>query len=242
MDVMTAPTSARIMDAVDATWPPAEITVRDGWCLRRGAGGGKRVSAASAAPGGDVAAAEAAMRAWDQQPMFRLIPGEDALDADLAARGYALVDPVALYAAPAGALAAPAPKGQSVYHAKIRPALMEEIWAEGGIGPARLDVMDRAVGARMFLMARLGDRPCGAAFVALDGDVAMIHAIEVQPAMRRQGAARLMIEAAAAFAQAQGAHWLTLAVTEANAPARALYERLGMTVAGNYHYRVAPGA
>ena len=44
---------------------------------------------------------------------------------------------------------------------------------------------------------------------------------------------------AASFAAEHGAHWLTLAVTEANAAARGLYEKLGMTLVGRYHYRIA---
>ena len=44
----------------------------------------------------------------------------------------------------------------------------------------------------------------GAAFAAVDGDVAMIQAIEVFTHLRRQGAARLLIELAARFALEQG--------------------------------------
>ena len=174
--------------------------------------------------------------------MFRLIPEDAALDRDLAARRYGVVDPVLLYAAPVARLIGSGSHVAAAYRATIRPALMEEIWHAGGIGPARLAVMDRVAGPAAFLMSRIGDCPCGAAFVAADRDVAMIHAIEVLADMRRQGAAELLIEAAARFAQAQHADWLTLAVTEANVPARALYEKLGMTVSGRYHYRVAPNA
>ena len=81
----------------------------------------------------------------------------------------------------------------------------------------------------------------GDVLVAVDGQVAMIHAIEVLQAMRRRGAARLLMQAAARFATEHGAVWLTLAVTEANRPARALYRRLGMAEAGGYQYRLAPG-
>ena len=60
------PDSARLMAAIDATWPPAVLDRRGGWVLRRGAGGGKRVSAASGS--GGVALAEAAMRDWGWVP------------------------------------------------------------------------------------------------------------------------------------------------------------------------------
>jgi len=235
------------MQAIDVTWPPAEMTRAGPFTLRHGAGGGKRVSAASAASGATpddaaIAKAEAAMRAWGQAPMFRLIPEDAALDAMLAARGCELIDPVALYAGPAAGLAGDAPHVASAYRAQFAPAAMHEIWDAGGIGPARRAVMERVAKPMSYLMTRASDRPCGAAFAAVDGDVAMIHAIEVRQSYRRQGKAALLIEAAARFALDHGAGWMTLAVTEANAPANALYAKLGMTITGRYHYRVAPDA
>ena len=230
------PDSARIMAAIDATWAPAEMARHGGWVLRRGAGGGKRVSAASGH--GDIDAAEAAMRGWGQDPMFRLIPSDGALDSDLSARGYALVDPVTLYAARAETLTGEQSHIAAAYRCAFRPAVMEEIWEAGGIGPARLAIMDRVPAPKLFLMSRADDTPAGAAFAAVDGDVAMIHAIEVFAHLRRQGAARLLVELAARFALEQGAGWLALAVTKANIPANALYGALGMAAVGAYHYRV----
>jgi hypothetical protein len=49
-----------------------------------------------------------------------------------------------------------------------------------------------------------------------------------------------MTRAAAAWAQRAGAPVFAMAVTERNAPARALYARLGLAEAARYHYRVAP--
>lgn len=233
------PDSPRLMQAIDVTWPPAETARRGDWVLRRGAGGGKRVSAASGT--GDPAVAADAMRAWGQAPLYRLTPEDGALDSALAASGHRLADPVALYAAPAEAMTGSQSHMAAGYTCQCRLAIMEDIWAAGGIGPDRLAIMDRVRAPHRLLMSRAGERPAGVGFVALDGDVAMIHAIEVSPVYRRMGAARLLIEAAARFAHEQGASWLALAVTEANGPARALYEALGMTVAGRYHYRIDPG-
>ncbi len=143
---ISGPDSARIMAAIDATWPPAEMVEDQGWVLRRGGGGGKRVSAASGT--GDIGAAEGAMRAWGQDPMFRLIPEDGALDAALAAQGYGVVDPVALYAAPVAALIGDASHIAAAYTCQFRPAIIGEIWQEGGIGPARLAIMDRARGPK----------------------------------------------------------------------------------------------
>ena len=41
-------------------------------------------------------------------------------------------------------------------------------------------------------------------------------------------------------ARREGADWLTLMVTRANAPANALYAKLSMPPVADYHYRRAP--
>lgn len=228
-----------LFDAIDATWPPAETVDRDGWRLRRGAGGGKRVSAASRLdPDADIEVAEAAMAAWGQPLLFQLRGGESDLDAALAGRGYAVVDPVIVYAAPAAALADDASEMSRVYRCAGPMALIEEIWAAGGIGPERLAVMERAVAPKVWLVARIEDRPGGAAFVSIHEGVAMIHAIEVAAPKRRKGAGEMLLRAAARFAAENGAETLALAVTRANDGANALYAKLGMTPAAEYHYRI----
>lgn len=235
------PDAARLLAAVDATWPAAQMRETAGWCLRRGADGGKRVSAASAlTPGAvpDIGAAVAGLAAWGQVPLFRIGPGEAALDAELGARGYGVIDPVAIYCAPAAAIDDGADQTARVIRVATALRIVEEIWAEGGIGPGRLAVMARPAGPRTTLLARIEDRPAGVAFVAVDTDVAMIHAVEVAPGFRRKGAGAALLRGAARFALDHGAPWLALAVTEANAPARTLYERLGMAVATRYHYRI----
>lgn len=235
------PDEARLMAALEATWPPAASAKAGGFCIRRGAGGGKRVSAASARSAGwdeaGIDAAMAGMTAWGQAALFQLTGVDAGLDRALADRGFDVVDPTLLYVAPAAHLTGDGPI--PVAHARGGiPVLMEEIWAAGGIGPDRLAVMERAAGPSVRLLGRSGDRPSGVAFVAVDGEVAMIHAIEVRPAQRRKGVAMQLMQAGARFALARGARWLALAVTEANGPARALYEALGMRLAGRYHYRI----
>jgi GNAT superfamily N-acetyltransferase len=231
--------------ALEATWPAAGIAACGPFSLRDGAGGGSRVSAATALAAADepgIAAAEAAMRAAGHRPLFRLRPGlcawDGPLDAALAARGYARRDPTLYYAAPVARLAPEPLPAMRVFPIWPPLAIQRDLWAEAGIGPARLAVMGRVTRPKAALMARQDDRVAGTAFVALCGEVAMLHAMEVTRALRRRGAARNLTRAAAEWAAAQGAAWLALAVTEANAPARALYAGLGMAAPGGYHYRV----
>jgi GNAT superfamily N-acetyltransferase len=184
------------------------------------------------------------MREWDQHPLFRITPDQAALDEHLATAGYAVKDPVVLYVALVAVLDDGRDETVRVIRVGAPLAIVDEIWEQGGIGPGRRAVMERARGPRIMLMTRTGDRPAGVAFVAVDnvngGDIAMIHAIEVAHQHRRKGAGETLLRGAASFARENGAAWLALAVTEANAPARALYERLGMVATGRSHYRVAP--
>ncbi len=238
------PAIETIFAALDATWPAARTHRCGPWLVREGRGGGQRVSAATAltpeaAEDLAITRMERAQAALGQPPLVMVRHGEARLDAALAARGYAVVDPVLAYCAPVAALAAELPHLTAF---AIWPplAIQTEIWAAGGIGPSRLAVMARTHGPKTALIARAQDRPAGCAFVALDDKIAMLHALEVAPARRRQKAAVNMMRAAATWAQDHGASWLTLMVTEANAGARALYASLGMDVVGNYHYRRGP--
>lgn len=236
---MTGPSLEDIFAALDATWPPHRHVQDPPWTLREGAGGGKRVSAATAAgpvEKTDLAHAEVGMAALGQTPLVMVRDGEVALDQQLAAANYQLVDPVEVWLSKAAALAAPLPPLTGF---TIWPPLgvMDEIWEDGGIGPARRAIMHRAAPPKTGLFARTSDQPAGAGFVAMHKKIAMVHALEVRSALRRQKAAVYMMRAAANWAQAMGATWLAVLVTEANEPARALYGSLGLRVVGHYHYR-----
>ncbi len=237
------PSEKTLFAAMDATWPGTEICLRAGWRLRRGAGGGKRVSAATLeVAGADIVVAETAMRAWDQAPLFMLRRQDGELDRDLAARGYDVVDPVVLYAAAAPALAAQLDPQIMAIEADFPVASMAALWAKGGIGPARLAVMARTAGPSIYLLVRANDRPAGVGFVALTGDIAMLHAVEVSAESRRQGVGQAVTAAAARWALGRGATTLALATTRENEAANALYSAMGLAQVGGYHYRLEPKA
>ncbi|MEM8790373.1 MAG: GNAT family N-acetyltransferase [Pseudomonadota bacterium] len=232
------PDAERLMAAIDATWPAAEFREQGGWVLRRGAGGGQRVSAARGS--GDIAEAEETMWAWGQAPIFSMTPKDSDMDAALAERGYKIHDPVALYAAPTDRLVDGEDETAKLLRCESPLALVDEIWDAGGIGPARRAIMERCMCPKITLISRAGDRLSGCAFVAIDRDVAMIHAIEVRSELRRKGAGARLLRGAARWAGERGAGSLALAVTEANTAANTLYQKLGMEVVGHYHYRVLP--
>ena len=233
-----------LADVVQATWPPARSFGLGPFTLRDGAGGGKRVSAASVnAPftGAELDAAEEAMRAMGQLPLFAIWPdrGDFGLDAALAQRGYDIVDPVVGYRANAQDILRDQADISHTYPHWPPLAIAREVWAAAGIGPARLAVMDRAAGPKTAILVRRDDHPAGICFVAIAQGHAMIHALEVLPDHRRNGLAQKLITRAALWATSFGAAHLSLVVTRANSPACALYRRMGMTEVGQYHYRAA---
>lgn len=239
---MTKPDAVRLFSALDATWPAARFVDQPPWTLREGLGGGQRVSAATAgAPvtETDINAAEKGMVALKQRSLFMVRDEDSAFDALLGARGYEIVDPVTLYLADPAELTAPMPPA-TAYPSWPPLAIQKNIWAEGGIGPARIAVMERVTGAKAAILARGGNAPAATAFIAMDGDIAMLHALEVLPASRKCGLGRKTMQAAANWAVSHGAKWMTLAVTRENVAANALYTSLGMTPATFYHYRRAP--
>jgi ribosomal protein S18 acetylase RimI-like enzyme len=228
-------TPEAIAEVMEATWPPARTWREGPFTLRDGAGGGKRVSAASC----EGVWAEADLAGLDglDRPMVLIRPDNLALDASLARRGWRVVDPVVVYAAPVAELRAELPPLSAFPHWPPL-AIARSIWDDGGIGPARVAVMDRVSGPKVAILARDGDRPAGAAFVACHGTEAMLHALEVRPAHRRRGIGETLLRAASGWAEGEGAERLSLAVTAQNTAARALYARVGMQVVGQYHYRV----
>jgi GNAT superfamily N-acetyltransferase len=232
---------ARILyDVADTTWPAATEARQGPWLIRDGKGGGQRVSAAVAVDTptvDDIAGAEVAMQALNQPRLFQIRDGDTALDQMLADRGYQIVDPVNLLVADINDIATEFPPPVTAFQVWEPLAIQIDIWADGGIGPARVDVMRRADCAKTALLGRLNDSPAGAGYVGIHEGIAMVHALEVVPAQRRQGMAQYLMRLAAFWARDNGARHMSVLCTQANDGANALYRGLGMTLAGQYHYR-----
>ncbi|MBM9593203.1 GNAT family N-acetyltransferase [Roseitranquillus sediminis] len=226
---MTPPDFATLMRVTAATWPPVRTWHDGGWTRRDGGGGGGRVSSATADGAVEVRP--------DSPPLVMVRPGEEALDTALAAAGYAVKDPTRMMVGEARALAARI-KPATGWTASHRIGAMEEIWRTGGLSPARWAVMDRAADPRAWMLARLGERPAGAAFASVAEGVAMLHAIEVLPDARRAGVGLRLLHLAANWALRHDARWIALAVTRANVAANALYEQAGLVETAGYHYRI----
>lgn len=236
------PDAETLYEVVEATWPPARRIPHGPFVLRDGRGGGKRVSAATATHPNwsteDIEAAAEGMETLNQTPLFMLREGETRLDDALANQGYGVIDPVNMYCAPVGVLAAHVPPRVSTFAVWSPLAIGHDIWRAGGIGPARWAVMDRVRGRKTSILGRWNDSPAGIAFVGIHDGIAMVHALEVAPAQRRQGMAQKIMAAAAIWARDNGASHMSVICTAANDAANNLYFKLGMKHIGGYHYRI----
>lgn len=238
-------TPETLLHVLQTTWPAAETLSCGPFVLRRSNGGGQRVTAASlrgadTADQTDIVQAETRMQRWGQPCLFSLLPGHSHLDVLLEARGYLRRDPTELMCGPLTPLLKIETPRLSTFEVSPPLAIMAEIWANGGVGPDRLDVMARSACASTTLLARQDNQPAGVVYVAALDGIAMVHALEVDPPHRRKGVAQRLMGRAAQWGEANGCDTMSLAVTEANVAAKALYRSLGMTFAGRYHYRRHP--
>ena len=234
------PTAAEVFQAIDATWAPAEMRDSGPWRLRRGMGGGQRVSAATlltpaeAIDDDAISQAVDVMSAFDQSPIFMVRDGEAPLARRLEGRGFRRASPTIAFALPVERLEAPAP--MAAIPCAVPLAYQREIWEAAGIGPARLAVMDRVRVPKSYLLARHEDRPIGTAFAAVAKGQVMMHALEIMADKQRLGGASRLTAKAAAWGKSHGATNLVVLVEEQNERAIALYQSLGMTECTRYAY------
>lgn len=224
------PSAQDLYDVIDATWAPYSKQEKDGWFIREGRGGGKRVSAANQQHvSADIEAAETAMALLKQPALFMIRDGFPTLEMQLAKRGYSITAPTIMMAKSlsdkgidiaADFLDTPSPEQMS-------------LWEKGGIDARRLDVMHRVDVPKTFVQI---DGATG--FAAVHNNIVMVHAVEVSDPIRRQGVGQNLMNAAAMWGSMKGAHTISIVTTRDNRPAQNLYKKLGYSAAGTYHYRI----
>jgi len=93
-----------------------------------------------------------------------------------------------------------------------------------------------------FVSIREGDAVLAIARLSIADGWAGLTAVEVHPGHRRQGFGVVVTGAACLLAGQRGVQRVFLQVEVDNAPAQAMYQRLGFRYSHRYHYRVAPSA
>jgi GNAT superfamily N-acetyltransferase len=237
-------------EAAFAAWPAAEVRALGPWRLRNMAGVTNRANSAWAGPGTPVGGLEAAVdeverfyAARSLAPMFQVMPLSDPrLDPLLAARGYAIFDPVSVRVAQAvGVAQLPGRMGAGCESA------LSEVWFEvsgrrGRFAGEATDVyrglLERLAGRAGFASAcDASGRIAAVGLTVLAPPLAGVFSMLTLPEQRRRGLGEAVLAALARFAAERGAQHLYLQVEVENAPARALYARSGFRESHRTHYR-----
>ena len=242
-------------------WRPFELawlgSQGTGWRLR--AAGGFTGRANSALTTGDpqltVSQAISAVEAWYADrgltPRFAVTWALDArgseLDAELAARGYALDTPTFVMTAATREVAA-ATLGPGSAPPGLRVDLADEpdgAWL--GVyryrGSPLPDVARRVLmsaPAQTFVSVRDGDRTVAVGRGASSRGWTGVTAMQVEDSHRGRGLGREVLGALAGWALARGDRAAYLQVAEANLVARRLYSSVGFVPHHGYHYRRKP--
>jgi len=236
------------LERASHTAVPALRTAFDGpFLLRAFLGGTGRANAVSSLdPAPDVSLSlrldriEAAYRRVGLPVRFRSTPLDPpGLEEALLERGYVadkgsrvMAGPLAAFAAPEGGLEV-AEQPSEEWFSLIATAEHQT--------PARRAEKLQAAGMMLvpaaWMLLRAPDgRAAAGAQVAADGRLLGFFDVATDPAFRRQGMARRLFRAAAAWGQAQGGMTGWLQVAADNTPAVALYEALGMREVYRYRY------
>lgn len=240
------PSPNDLFKALEETWPPALVTQKGKYRVFSGEGGGKRVSATRVFEDlqeDETAEFEELLKNDADSQLFQLTPDQVIADKILQDRGYQIVDPTVLMSSSINDLHLPDVPPVTTFLGWPELQVQREVWAEGGIGSPRIAVMHRVHGPKITVLGRINDRVMGTCFAAISDGIAMVHALEIRDAARRQRLGTYMMAAASHWAaESHGAAYLAIATTEANAAAQALYEKIGMHKTCRYHYRVRPNA
>jgi N-acetylglutamate synthase len=224
---------------------PAEVEQLGGWLLRADHGFTHRANSVLPLRQLRMRLDDALAQAHDWYasrglPLQLQIPVEARrlLDAELGERGWPCSPPVHVFAARLDALSAEESAAVSIADAP------DDGWLELYRGGHALTETGRALLTRHdqigFASLRVDGRTVAVGRGTVDDGWLGVMAVEVDPGYRRQGLAAAVMRELWRWGAARGAARSYLQVSADNAPAIALYEKLGYWVHHDYHYRSAP--
>ena len=242
---------SRVEDAgLNASAPPQQRWV-DGWLLRLSPGKAKRARCVNAVAMGRLplrdrlSLCELACREAGLPLLLRITPFTQppALDDVLAAQGMHRIDDTRVMVATEWPEVPEAIPSGLVLERVAAAEFAEEVGAlRGSPASQRLTHAQRLqtspVPYQGWVLRR---RDTGAIAVcgqvAAEANLVGLYDVFTDPAQRGQGLARVLCTQLLAMARARGAAAAYLQVESTNAPARAIYHRLGFADAYSYHYR-----
>jgi N-acetylglutamate synthase len=246
---MTTPSDVVLLERLAArSWRGLEEEPYGDWLLRASGGFTGRANSALVVgePPVPLAEAVASVGRWysvrNLRPRVQVPrPGSEAADCAFAAAGWTTVDDVLVLTAPLDPWAAPdvpvdlAPEPDEAW-------LAGYVYRGAPLPPIARRVLLNADDP-IFASVRLQPEPAPLAAVArgvLVEDLLVVTAVTVAEEARRRGLGTAVMAALGDWARVRGGRACLLQVLATNAPALALYERLGFTEHHRYHYRLAP--
>lgn len=243
----------RIEETCFNAFPSLKQVLLGDFLLRFAAGLSRRANSANplcAEPREIAAAIDAAEQLYhlQQQPAIFRVPfivGPE-LDARLDDRGYGREGETCVLYAPIERVAAASdPEVQLL--ASPTPEWLAAMARLQGHSAAHAATYRGMIGAiaipARFALLELGGEPAALAYGALHDGLICYESVITDPARRRQGLARRVIAALAAWARDDSAEGACLQVEAGNTPAIALYRGFGLdTELYRYRYRRAPAA
>lgn len=233
-----------------AAWPGIEVQWDRNWVRRAAGGYTKRANSTQCFDPDDfedadvrVISACSWMIVRKIKPVFRITPlSSPELNATLDEAGWRAIDESHLLAMELG-------NHDADPGATFLPVLDDNFLAVArrlqGYDDAAMTAMKNLLAAFTVpavgvVFARDGEAVASAIMAVADG-IVITGNVVTDPARRRQGLARAMMQSGLAWARREGARFAALNVQADNAAAKALYAGLGYTHQYDYSYRV-PGA
>jgi GNAT superfamily N-acetyltransferase len=241
-------------------WPAAIVQIVNGWLLRHTPAVARRRSN-SALPPPAAAAATAAQRAQvldlaerfyarhHQAAVVQVSPAElhQALDGELAARGYRRQAPTLVLTAPISRVL----HGQQA--TSVAVTVTETVTQRWQAAWAAVERRADATATGQLVLSRIGPLAgyvtatregdagvLGVGLLVVERGWAGVFCMATRPQARRRGIAAAVLQCGASWAADHGARQLYLQVEEDNLAALQLYTRLGFQPSHQYHYRFLP--
>ena len=246
---------SRVEDAcLNASAPPQQLWL-DGWLVRFSPGKARRARSVNAVASGRLPlaarlkASAAVFRDAGLPMVVRITPFSQpsTLEADLSALGWGTEGEttVKVLADLAAVPALPLPPGITVERlASAEYAGLVGRWR--GSDPQAIAAHEERLRASPVpyegCVLKQRGRPLACGQFAREGDLVGLYDVFTAEAARGHGLARLLCAELLQRARGQGARTGYLQVESDNAPARAVYRRLGFVAAYGYCYRTPPAA